>query len=65
VDAASKAGEGGYNPRRMRRIIVEDPEWNRIPVPSLLELCLKMVKSKKGGRIRESVDAAQRPKGHL
>jgi len=43
VDAASKSGEGGYNPRRMRRIIVEDPEWNRIPVPSLVELCLNMV----------------------
>eukprot|EP00051_Salpingoeca_urceolata_P017639 m.242672 g.242672 ORF g.242672 m.242672 type:complete len:446 (+) comp19010_c1_seq1:242-1579(+) len=32
-----------FDPRRMRRVIAEDPEWNVPSVPSLVELCLRFV----------------------
>lgn len=41
--SSASASVAGYNPRRMRRIVVEDPEWNLSAVPSLLQLCLNVV----------------------
>lgn len=31
------------DPRKMRRIIAEDPEWNLMTVPLLSELCTKSI----------------------
>lgn len=31
------------NPRRMRRIIAEDPEWSLAIVPQLTELCIQHI----------------------
>lgn len=35
--------KGAVNPRRMRRIIADDPSWNRDRVPTLVNLCINAI----------------------
>ena len=51
------------NPRRMRRIIVEDPGWNLNPVPLLTELCVShILKNFQENPILDSVPEKYRTK---